>query len=429
MGLIRRAVANTLQWPQLDPNDERVWSSWAPPTRSGVRMDANRAMTVSAVWAAVRLVSETVGMLPLHVYRRRADGGKEPARDHPIEVVLAQRPNAWQTPMEFREMMQGHVELRGNAYARIVPGRLGPVDQLVPLHPDYVEPEQLENGEIVYHVRDANGQKETYLADEIFHIRGLSSDGVKGLSTIAYARESLGLTSATEEYASRLFGQGTIVRGILKHPDTFKKPDTARRIREDFRRFAGGLGNAGETVVLEEGMDWERIGLTNEDAQFLELREYQVSDIARWFRLPPHTIGDLRRATFTNIENQGLELVVYSLMARFRRWEYAIARSLIMRDDVYFAEFNVDGLLRGDIQSRYRAYAIGRNWGWLSANDIRAKENMNPIPADEGGDTYLQPTNMQPADAESADAMLNPNEPNAVIVGRNGHGAGYDRDH
>lgn len=419
MGFIRQAIAQTMNWPQLDPNDERVWAGWAPPTRSGVRMDANRAMTVSAVWAAVRVVSETVGMLPLHLYRRRDDGGKEPAREHPIEVVLSQRPNPWQTPMEFREMMQGHVELRGNAYARILPGRLGPVDQLVQVHPDLVDPEQLDDGEIVYHVRDRNGQRTTYLADEIFHLRGLSSDGVKGLSTIAYARESLGLTSATEEYASRLFGQGTIVRGLLKHPGTFKKPDTARRIREDFRTFAGGLNNAGDTVVLEEGMSWERIGLTNEDAQFLELREHQISDVARWFRLQPHAIGDLRRATFTNIEHQGLELVTYSFMARFRRWEQAIARSLIVRDDVYFAEFLVDGLLRGDIESRYRAYATGRNWGWLSANDIRAKENMNPI---EDGDIYLQPANMTPADGESANQMLSPDRSESARIERNGHG-------
>lgn len=396
MGFVTRMLG--LEWPQLDPDDERVWSpGWAPKSTSGIRVDATQAMTIAAVWAAVLLVSEGTAMLPLHIYRRRSDGGKEDARDHPLEDVL-RRPNPWMNGFEFREMMQGHVELRGNAYARILPGRRGPVDQLIPLHPDRVTVDQESDGQLIYRVRQDPGSEQVLLHDEVFHLRGLSSDGLTGLSTIAYARNSMGLTLATEEYGARTFSQSARPSGVLTTTKELSR-EAFQRLKADWHAAYGGVENSGKTAILEEGMSWQQIGMASDDAQFLESRRFQTEEIARWFRVPPHMIGDLERATFSNIEEQGLQFVVYSLMGRLKRWEQAIARSLIVRDDIYYAEHNVDGLLRGDIKSRYEAYAIARNWGWMNTDEIRARENMNPLPNGEG-QVYLQPLNMIPAGAD-----------------------------
>lgn len=396
MGLLGQAFARGLSWPQLSNTDERVWTSYAPLTRAGVGMDANRAMTIAAVWAAVMIISETVGMLPLHIYRRRPDGGRERAPDHPLEVVLSQRPNQHQDAMQWREMLQSHIELRGNAYCEIMPGPLGAVDQLIPLHPDCVQVEQEDDGSLIYRVTGPNGAKRVLLEDEVFHLTGLSFDGICGLSPIAYARESFGTTAATEEYGARLFGHGTLVGSILKHPGRLTD-EAATRIKADIEAVTSGLHNAHRTVVLEEGMEFQRMGLTNEDAQFLETRQFQIREIARWFRIPPHMIGDLEDATYSNIEHQALEFVKYTIQPRVTRWEKAIGKQLILRDDVYYAEFTLDGLLRGDTLSRFQAYAIAINNMFMNPNEVRARENLNPY---EGGDEFYQPLNMSPVGAD-----------------------------
>lgn len=435
MSLIQRLLGST--FPRLDPDDARAWSEWSPRVAAGVYVDSTRAMQIAAVWAAVRLVSESVAMIPLHMYRRRNDGGKDQAREHPIEELISRNPNPWMTSFEFREMMQGHVELRGNAFAEIVPGRRGAVDQLIPIHPDRVRIEQESDGSLIYRVRmpkrtTSGGVRRTgfptedyervLLQDEVFHLRGISSDGIAGLSTIAYARESMGLSIAAEEYGARMFSQSARPSGVLQ-TDQKLGSEAFKRLKADWERMHTGVQNAGKVAILEEGLTWQQMGLTNEDAQFLESRKFQINEVARWFRVPPHMIADLERATFSNIEEMGLEFVVYSLMARLRRWEQAIARSLILRDDVYFAEFNIDGLLRGDINSRYQAYAIARQWGWMSVNEIRARENLNPI---EDGDEYLRPMNMTPlgTDPETEAAIARSRELVLASIGheRNGHG-------
>lgn len=396
MSLVRRVLG--LDMSRVHTREDLWGESVGWLSTSGNRVDADTAMSISAVWSAVRLVSEAVAMLPLHMYRRRADGGKENARDHPVEDLLARTPNRWQNALEFREMMQGHVELRGNAYARILPGPRGAVDQLVPVHPDRVVVEQDDDGSPLYRVQSERGGEEILLQHEMFHLRGLSSDGLSGLSPLAYARNSFGLTIATEEYGSRSFSQGVRPSGVLEAAKELSD-NAFKRLKAEWNASYGGVQNTGKTVILEEGMKWQQIGMTSEDAQFLESRKFQINEIARWFHVPPHMLGDLERATFSNIEEQGLEFVVYSLMGRLKRWEAAIARSLITRDDVFYAEHNVDGLLRGNVEARWRAYAIALNWSCMSPDEVRARENMNPLP-DGLGQIYMRPLNMVPAGTE-----------------------------
>jgi HK97 family phage portal protein len=293
-------------------------------------------------------------------------------------------------------MMAAHVALRGNAYAQIVSTAISAVSALVPLHPDRVTPFWTPDQKRAYRYQPLNGEAQVFLPGEILHIQGISFDGLKGISPIQYCRESIGIAMATEEHGARLFSNGAQVGMALKHPATLSKT-AADNLKRQFEQRYSGVGNAHRTMVLEEGMSVEKLGLTAEDSQFLETRKFQVADIARIWEMPLHMIGDLSGSTNNNIEQQSLEFVQYTMGPWFTRFEEALDRDLVYQADRYF-EFLVDGLLRGDIRSRYAAYAVGKQWGWLSTNDIREKENLNPI---EGGDTYLTPLNMAPIDALS----------------------------
>lgn len=359
-------------------------------------------MRSEAVFSCVRVRSETLASLPLIVYKRLPDGGKERAPYHPLYRVLHDRPNRWQTSLEFREMMQSHLDLRGNAYAQIVAGSNGPIDQLLPIHPDRVQVKRYQDGTFDYTVRMLNGTNERFLPDEIFHLRGWSLDGVTGLSPISVMREVVGIDIAAQDYAARFLANDATPSIVLKHPSALD--DKAyRRLKESWQEQQTGK-NRGSAAILEENMDVKALGITNKDAQFIEARKYQKSQIAAIFRVPPHMIGELDRATHSNIEHQGIEFTIYTMLPIAKRWEQAVTRDLFfpLPDDEteYFAEFLLDGLNRGDMDSRYTAYAIGRNWGWLSVNDIRRLENMNPI---TGGDEYLRPLNMTPAGTPGPD--------------------------
>ena len=350
-------------------------------------------MQVAAVFACIRVLAESVASLPLIVYKRRPDGGKDRDPPHPLYRTLHDRPNRWQTGFEFREMLMGHAALRGNAYAAIKATGGQAVAELTPLHPDRVIPFRAPDGLIAYEHTPLEGPRRILLQPEMLHIRGLSDDGICGLSPIKLHREAIGLALVTEEHGARLFANGAQLGGVLQHPGKLQ-PEAVERLKKSWEARYSGVGNAHRTAVLEEGMTWNKVGMTSEDAQFLESRHYQVTEIARIFRIPPHMIGDLSKATFSNIEHQALEFVVHTLRPWLVRWEQAILRDLFTEPDqeTHFVEFLVDGLLRGDTQSRYNAYAVGRQWGWLSANDIRRLENLNPI--EQGGDDYFQPLNM-----------------------------------
>lgn len=391
-------LANLLRPRAGAAENEGYWTTLAgwpgPMTSAGLHVSPDTAMRSSAVWGCVRLISESMATLPLLVYRRQADGGRERADQHPLADLLHNQPNAHQTAFEFIEMMTGHVLLRGNAYAEIIPGRRGLVDQLIPLHPDYVDVELLADGTLRYTLRLDKGQKRVLTDDQVFHIRGLSSDGIKGLSVIDYARESIGLAQATEQYGARFFGNDSRPGGVLQHPGKLSQP-SADRLKANWETAHTG-SNQHRVAVLEEGMEWKQIGLSPEDSQFLATREFQVIDIARWFRVPLHMIQETSKSTSwgSGIEQLSLAFVQFTLLPWARRWEQAILRDLIIAPQTYYAEFKVDALARGDQQSRYSAYAMGRQWGWLSVNDVRTLENMNPI---EGGDEYIVPLNMRDA--------------------------------
>jgi len=402
------------------PTPSEDWGAWASiitsrASQTGINVSADTALTYSAVYACVKVLAEGVASLPLITYHRRDDGGKDRATDHPIYDLLHDQPNDWQTSFEWREMSQGHLALRGNAYSKMIAGPRGFVDQLVPLHPDRVKVELLENGHLRYRYRRGfNLDEEVIEADRMFHLRGLSSNGLTGISVIGMAREAVGLGLAAEGYGARFFSQNASPGGVLTHPGSLS-PEATKRLEASWSEAHSGLANAHKTPVLDEGIKWEQVGLSNEDAQFLQTREFEVMDIARWFRVPQHMIGVMSKATFSNIEHQSLEYVVYTMLPWYTRWEQRIKADLIL-SPFFFAEFLVAGLLRGNTKERYEAYGSARQWGWLSVNDIRRLENMNPV---AGGDVYLQPTNMVPAAmGTQARAILLGREAAARVVRR-----------
>lgn len=369
-------------------------------SNSGVRVDEFRAMQTSAVYACVKILAETVASLPLHLFRKGKNGKNETADQHPLFSCLYEMPNEEMTSFEFREIMMTSLLLWGNAYARII-RRKGHVEQLWYMKPQNVTVERdSQTGRIKYtYTDDITNQTYVYRPDQVFHIKGLSLDGVKGLSPIAQAREAVGLSLATEEYGAKFFGNGARPGGVLEHPGILKDPE---KLRESWNKVYQGTRNSHKVAVLEEGMKYHTIGIAPEDAQFLETRKYQVNEICRIFRVPPHLVGDLERATFSNIEHQSIEFVQHTIRPWLVRWEQAISRSLLDESErlIYFAKFNVDGLLRGDYKSRMEGYAIGRQNGWLSINDIRRLEDMSLVPTDQGGDDYLVNGNMTAANVK-----------------------------
>lgn len=401
MGILSRALKRTdgEEERQLSLTDYQGWvdAGLVRSSAAGVSVTPDTAMALPAVYACVRVLAEAVASLPLITYRRQGEG-RARATDYYLYNLLHDQPNPVMTSFEYREMMMGHVLTWGNHLSEIQWSTNGRIQALWPLRPDRVEKvEQTPDG-LVYHYRLPNGGIEELAEWQVFHVRGLSSDGIWGWSPIRMQREALGVGLAAQEFGARFFGNGTHMGGILSHPGVLG--DKAfERLRTEMSDRWGGLANANRMAILEEGMTYTRIGIPPEDAQFLETRKFQVTEIARMYLVPPHKIMDLERATFTNIEHQAISFVVDTLRPWLVRLEQAIHSRLMSERErqSYFVEFLVDGLLRGDAISRSQVYSVGRQWGYLSANDIRRMENMNPI---AGGDDYLMPLNMVPAGAE-----------------------------
>lgn len=370
-------------------------------TTSGKAVNERTAMQTSAVYACVRILAESIAGLPLHIYQYKPDGGKERVHSHSLYPVLHDEPNPEMTSFVFREVMMSHLLLYGNAYAQIIRDGRGRVLALYPLLPNKMEVDRASNGELYYTYwrdRDENRYNPNAGAiilrrDEVLHIPGLGFDGLIGYSPIAMAKNAIGMSLATEEYGASFFANGASPGGVLEHPGVLKDPG---KVRESWNAVYQGSGNAHKVAVLEEGMKFQAIGIPPEAAQFLETRKFQINEIARIFRVPPHMVGDLEKSSFSNIEQQSLEFVKYTLDPWVVRWEQALQQVLLLPSEKshYFIKFNVDGLLRGDYQKRMEGYATARQNGWLSANDIRELEDMNRIPAEEGGDLYLINGNM-----------------------------------
>jgi HK97 family phage portal protein len=379
----------------------------AKETSSGIEIDEDKALTYSAVWAAINIISGAIGFLPFILYSRNGKAkDRKPA--HPVYKLLHDRPNPYMDAMTFRETIQGHVLTWGNGYAEIERDGAARPKNIWPLLPNKTKPEVTETGRLRYEITDKDG-KITYLPYEnVLHIKGLSFDGIKGYSVINYAAESLSCGLAAEKYGAKFFGNNASPSGVLEHPESLSD-ESYNRLKESWENQHKGLDNAHRMAILEEGMKWHEIGIPPEDAQFLETRKFGITDVARWFSIPPHMLAELDRATFSNIENQGIMFVIYTLAKWLKRWELECNYKLLSTAEYerYFTEFLVDALLRGDTKSRYGAYQVAINSGWMSRNEARQKENMNPV---DGLDEFLQPMNMAPvgtSTGEGAAAVRN----------------------
>ena len=377
-----------------------AYSFFMGGSTSGKRVNERSAMQMTAVYSCVRILSEAVAGLPLHLYKYTDNGGKEKAVDHPLYFLLHDEPNPEMTSFVFRETLMTHLLLWGNAYAQIIRNGKGEILALYPLMPDRMTVDRDDKGRLYYEYQVSNEDAPTMKGStvrlqpsDVLHIPGLGFDGLVGYSPIAMAKNAIGIAIACEEYVAKFFANGAQPSGVLEHPGTIKDPS---RVRESWTQTFGGSQNANKVAVLEEGMKYTPISISPEQAQFLETRKFQINEIARIFRVPPHMVGDLEKSSFSNIEQQSLEFVKYTLDPWVSRWEQGMVRSLLAAEEKkgYFIKFNVDGLLRGDYQSRMNGYAIGRQNGWMSANDIRELENLDRIPEELGGDLYLINGNM-----------------------------------
>lgn len=368
--------------------------------RAGVSVNEATALGVPAVYAAVNVLAQTIAQLPCKVFRRLPSGGRVAEINHPLYSILHDLANPEMTAYEWRSVTVGHLALWGNAFSEIERDSSGRVIALWPLRPDRMRIDRLEDGGLRYTYALPGNKSVEWIrparsADPvpILHLRGLSGDGLIGYSPIRMMRESLGLAIAAEAFGAGFFGAGAAPSMVVKLPGKLK-PDAQTRLRAGFERLYGGLDRAHRIAILEEGMTIEKVGIPPNDAQFLETRRFQIEEVARMFRIPPHLLQDLARATFSNIEHQAIAFVTLTLLPWLVSFEQAYARDLLSVKSFYTHEvrFSVDGLLRGDTASRFASYAIGRQWGWMSVNEIRALENLNPV---AGGDEYLRPLNME----------------------------------
>ena len=412
MGLINK-LFKSRDHPKID--NRTVGSSYSfymGGSSAGKNVNERSAMQMTAVYSCVRILAEAVAGLPLHLYRYKEDGGKERAIDNNLYHLLHDEPNKEMNSFIFRETLMTHLLLWGNAYAQIIRNGKGEVVALYPLMPNKMQVDRDENGELYYIYTRSSDEAKTmegvtvYLTPrDVLHIPGLGFDGLVGYSPIAMAKNAIGLAIAIEEYGAKFFANGAAPSGVLEHPGTIKDPS---RLRENWNSTFDGSANSGKVAVLEEGMKYTPISISPEQAQFLETRKFQIDEIARIFRVPPHMVGDLEKSSFSNIEQQSLEFVKYTLDPWVIRWEQSLSRALLNEDEKrkYFFKFNLEGLLRGDYESRMSGYAVARQNGWMSANDIRELENMDKIPAEDGGDLYLINGNMLPLNKAGAYANI-----------------------
>ena len=386
----------------------------AAPTTSGVQVNEWTALNSSAVFACIRILSETIASLPLHLYER-TDQGKDRAVNHRLYTVLHDMANDEMSAFTFRETSQGHLGSWGNAYAEIQRNQRGDVTALWPLLPDRTWPERITGTrELVYNT-NIGGRTFRLPKERVLHVSFFGYDGMVGYSPIRLGRESIGLAQATEQYGSKFFRNDTRPSGFLKHPGRLSR-DAKNNLRQEFEDKHQGLDNSHRLAVLEEGVDFQSVGIPPEDAQMLQTRKFQIAEIARWYRMQLHKLAEMDSATFSNIEQQAIEFVQDTIYPWVSRWEAAIKTQLLSRRERnrLFPEFLMEGLLRGDTQSRFNAYAIARQWGWMSANDVRERENMNKLPDEQGG-IYLIPSNMMPAEkaqtAQQQSALEANNQP------------------
>lgn len=389
-----------------DPSNRQV--IFMPRTNSGIFVNEDTALKYSAVWAAVQLLSRTVGSLPWCHMRHLQGGGKEKITDSPTARILGKQPNPDIRPFTFKETLIAHATMWGNGYAEIEKSKAGIVKAMWIITPDRVMVARSSNGDVVYEIDNFHGQNTVLRAKDMFHLKGLGFDGLMGYSVIGMAAQSIGLGLATESYGSSFFGNSSIPSGILTHPGKLSEP-AKENLGNSWDDIHQGVNKARKVAVLEEGLTFQAIGIPPEDAQFLETRKFQITEFGRWFGVPPHMIGDMEKSSFNNIEQQSIDFVRGSIVPWAIRLEQEADIKLLgsNRAGGMFTKLNLNGLLRGDTASRFNAYSIGRQGGWLSVNDIREFEDMNPLPG-EDGDIYLVPLAMTTPERFLKDAEAEP---------------------
>ena len=377
-------------YPGGHPSEAEIVRILTGASLTGHTVDEEKAMRFSAVYSCVRVLSESVAQLPLKIYRRKGDGRQE-AADHYLYPLLHSAPNPRQTAFSFWEAVTASLALWGNAYALIDLDNAGRVAALWFLDPSTVMPRKdIATGKLVYDVKLTDGTNKTLMWDELFHIPGLGFDGLRGHSVVKVVAEAIGQGIAASEYAGRFFDNDATPRGVLETDAFFKDPSAVERLRKSWNDLYQGTDNAHRVAILENGLKFKPLTINPEDAQLLETRKFNRSEIAGIFRVPLHMIGDLDKATFSNIEHQSIDFVKFSLSPWLKRIEQAISLQLFSPGERkrYFAEFKPEGMLKGDVKSRYEAYEVAIRSGWMSINEVRGLENLNPV---EGGDEhYLQ---------------------------------------
>lgn len=395
MGLLSTLETRATSQVVGPPRDPVIaeWFGMGSRSSSGMHVTADTAMKVTAVFRCVSLRSQTLASLPLTVERNLPDGGHETDRKHPLFDKLAYQPNRWQTKFEWIEMMEAHFCLRGKCYSEIVSTGGASTDELIPLHPDHVFPFRAPDGRLAFRYEPMNGPSRIILQHEMFFLHLMSSDGINAISPISLHREAIGLSMATEQHGARLFGNGARPGGVLTMRGHLKDAEAAKRLRASWNDVHGGVENSHRIAVLEDGMEWKQIGMTSEDAQFLETRSFQVIDICRIFGVPPHKVAELTRSTNNNIEHQGIEWSTDTIGPQVVRWEQAMQRDLFADTRTHSAMFDMDGLMRGDSTARAAWNASCAQNGILTRDQIRRKEGENASNA-PGMNEYTVQTNL-----------------------------------
>ena len=386
--------------PLKDRTSGSAYTFFMGGSTAGKNVNERSAMQMTAVYACVRILSEAIAGLPLHMYRYKDEGGKEKATGHTLYHLLHDEPNPEMTSFVFRETLMTHLLLWGNAYAQIIRNGKGEVIALYPLMPNRMEVNRDTNGMLYYVYQKSSddaptmeGSSVILSPSEVLHVPGLGFDGLVGYSPIAMAKNAIGLSMAAEEYGAKFYANGAAPSGVLEHPGVLKDP---AKVRDSWNAAFGGSSNSHKVAVLEEGLKYTPISISPNEAQFLETRKFQIDEIARIFRVPPHMVGDLEKSSFSNIEQQSLEFVKYTLDPWVVRWEQSLSRALLSETEKknYFFKFNLEGLLRGDYQSRMQGYSIGIQNGFMCPNDVRELENLDLIPDELGGNKYMVNGNM-----------------------------------
>lgn len=365
-------------------------------SEAGVFISPHLAENLGAVYASVQIISETIAMLPLMVYRKEGDGVRIVSANHPVANLFSRQPNTLQTPPEFLETMTAHCLLRGNSFAEIIFDNRGAPAELIPLHPDHVSVMRIPGTRrVIYDYSDPiTGGTRRLLAEEVLHLRDRSDDGIIGKSRLARARESFGTAIAIERHAANTFKNGVRLSGVLSHPAEIGD-DAAARLRHSFEDVHKGSGNANKIAVLEEGVKWQATSVAPEDAELLASRRFGVETIARIYRLPPPVLGALENGSYSNVTELGRWFLTHTIQPWLVRWEKLIEQSLFSDNARrnYEVEFDTDLFVRGDYLQRLQGYRIGREVGLYSANDLRRFEHLN-LRTDPGADEFLRPLNM-----------------------------------